>query len=348
MGYLPTSPLSTRRTAAVLAVLAFAATSVLALAPAGAQQGAAKPAPGCAGEAFKDPKGDGEPSSLDVISGFFLYDPAKGDKALTANVVINDLSDAIPAGATGVVWTMVWDYEGAPRFVRTLIDFSGGPYYEYGTYLEPGPNLENPLPLGRFAREGNTEGSMATGKDGVVSMVVPKAIGGDAGKTLAKPYALAASATQVVPGSVPAPTRGLSSPEDYGPDAGETGGGGTSFKVEACPAGSAGSGAATTLGTPTSDKPLPVKLLSKSKKAVKKGASLALKLRSSEKITQVAAQLRKGKSVYGKGKMATLDGTATLKVKISKKLAKGKYTLDIAGNDASGAHRLTAASITIR
>jgi hypothetical protein len=349
-----TSPIPKPLTRSLAALAALAAAAILAggSSPAGAQS-AAKPAAGCAGNAFVDSRGDGvgqieATANLDILSGFFLYDAAKGDKGTTANIVIDNLDETVPPGATGIVWSMVWEYGGTNRFVRALIDFSGGPYYEYGTYLDPGPSVENPLPLGRFSREGNTEGAMIPGKDGVVSLVVPAAVGGKPGEQLTKPYAQASESVQLLPGSVAAPTRGLSTAQDSAPnEAPERTG--TAFQVAPCPAETApGVSPTTNVSAPTSSAALPVKVLTKRKKGVKKGKTLPVKLRASEQVTKLVAQLRKGKSVYGKGKLARLSGNGTLKVKISKKLKKGSYTLDLAGSDASGAHRLTAAKITIR
>ena len=70
--------------------------------------------------------------------------------------------------------------------------------------------------------------------------------------------------------------------------------------------------------------------------------TLSLKLKSSEAITKIGAQLLKGKKVVGTGKLASLNGTGTLKLKLKSKLKKGSYTLNLVGNRASG-ERATAA-----
>jgi hypothetical protein len=94
--------------------------------------------------------------------------------------------------------------------------------------------------------------------------------------------------------------------------------------------------------------PLPVKVVTKKAKRLRKGKKLAIKLTSREKITKLAAQLRKGSMVVGKGKLAQLSRRGTLRLKLTKTLRRGKYTLDLAGNDAHGAHRLTQAVIRVR
>jgi hypothetical protein len=67
-----------------------------------------------------------------------------------------------------------------------------------------------------------------------------------------------------------------------------------------------------------------------------------VKLKSTEAITKLGAQLLKGKKVVGTGKLASLNGTGTLKLKLRSKLKKGSYVLNLVGNRASG-ERATAA-----
>src|SRR5688500_4132840 len=98
-----------RRLAAAFTILV-AALAATAAAPA--QQGT-KPAPQC-GVQITDPKGDhnataadtdADDVNLDIITGWFAYDESKGDKAVTANMLIQDMSDRMPAAPnTGAVW----------------------------------------------------------------------------------------------------------------------------------------------------------------------------------------------------------------------------------------------------
>jgi methionine-rich copper-binding protein CopC len=90
-----------------------------------------------------------------------------------------------------------------------------------------------------------------------------------------------------------------------------------------------------------------VKLAGAKVKAPKK-KTLSLKLTSSEKVTGLVAQLRSKTKTVAKGKLASISGKATLKLKLAKKLKKGKYTLDLVGKDAAGQQRSTSAALTVR
>ena len=335
------------RLAVAVAALLLAVAVAL---PASAQD--AKPEPTC-GISFTDPAGDNNEnpqdvdsadSHLDIVAGWFNYDAAKGDKAVTANLRVTELAPRVPDGATGVVWNFVFNIDDTSRFVRTLIDFSGGPYFEYGT-------VDTSTPLARYQYEGTTEGTMFEGKDGVISVVVPPAAGAQAGAKLSAPFANGSASRQAVPGTVPSPTRGLSIPVDTAPDDGTFGTGGATFEVGACAAPSTppapGAGVKPTQSQSTGKQSLPVRILTKRAKRLAKGKTLSIKLRASQSVTKLAAQLRRGNKVYGKGKLAKLSGNGTLKLKLSRKLAKGKYVLDLAGNDSKGQPRLTAASVTV-
>ena len=362
-----------RRFRAALTLLIAALVAATVSAPA--QQGAA-PAPAC-GVQITDPKGDhnattgdndAEDFNLDIITGWFAYDASKGDKAVTANLVLADMSDRTPAASTGAAWNFVYsDGPDSNRFVRRLLDFSGE-YYEYGTFMP----ISDTNPLARYQYEGTTEGQAFEGPNGVISIVVPKAAGAELGKELKTPFATASASKQALPGAVPSPTRGLSTAIDTAPDNGEPGVGGKVWKVGPCPAdGSIPTGStkpppsvptAPPSGEPQpqpqpqpqpatqeqSSGPLPVKVLTKKAKKLKKGRTLVVKLSAAEPVTKLAAQLRKGSKVVATGKLAKLSGKGKLKLKLKSKLGKGRYVLDLAGSDARGAHRITQAKLTVR
>jgi len=91
-----------------------------------------------------------------------------------------------------------------------------------------------------------------------------------------------------------------------------------------------------------------VQLLTKSvgkKKATKK---ITLRVKSSEKITGLDAQLRKGSSVVAKGKLGQLLGKKNLVLKVTKKLRKGGYVLDLAGKDSSGARLIASYALKVK
>ena len=91
-----------------------------------------------------------------------------------------------------------------------------------------------------------------------------------------------------------------------------------------------------------------MQLLTKSvgkKKATKK---ITLRVKSSEKITGLDAQLRKGSSVVAKGKLGQLLGKKNLVLKVTKKLRKGGYVLDLAGKDSSGARLIASYALKVK
>jgi hypothetical protein len=308
----------TRVALAALAAVWLAATCADAQQP--------KPTPGCVGTALTDPVGDAvgflgnSTPNLDVANGFFLYDARKGDSAVTANITVADLTLDWTATATGLVWVFGFDVGDAHKFVRVLVDFSGGPYFEYGSYLEPGSS-GNPLPSNRYAYEGETQGSLTLGPNGVISMVVPPATAAKPGVKLERPYVITAESKQLIPGSIKAPTRGEAIPADNAPDGAPTDGG-RSYTVAPCPV--------------KAVRPR-LTVVSLRLHHAGRGARMAIKLRSSVPLTKLAATLRGHGAVYGRGSLPRLEGTATLKLRLARALSKGRYTLAVSGSDATGA-----------
>jgi hypothetical protein len=93
-------------------------------------------------------------------------------------------------------------------------------------------------------------------------------------------------------------------------------------------------------------KPLPVKVTTTKFKAKKVKKGMTIKLASTEPLTQIAAQIKKGKKVFGKGSLAKLNGKGSLKLK-AKGLKKGSYVLDLVGTDGNGARRFAAFKIKV-
>jgi hypothetical protein len=81
---------------------------------------------------------------------------------------------------------------------------------------------------------------------------------------------------------------------------------------------------------------------------LKKGKVLAHKVRASESLTAVAAQVRNSKAVFGKSRPVSLSGAGTLRIRLGKALKKGSYTVDLAGTDSQGVRRFAAARLTVR
>ena len=285
----------------------------------------------------------------DLLGGFVKYDAAKGPEAVTYNLLIKDLKLEVPAGYTSTSWSAYYNTPaGEIRFVRAVLDFSGSLVYEYGQFT----SLEV---SGVNAREGATTGKMFEGPDGVIQIVVPD---GQVkpGDKLEQMYAIAGLG-RALPNQATTPTRGLASTMDSAPDDEEEADADTTVTacetavgpIETPTVGSPQPGGETETNQPqTGDRALPATLVTKSvKRRAIKRKTLKLKLRSSEPLTDVDAQLRKRKKVFGTGSLAKLDGAGTLKLKVSK-LKRGKYVLDLAGTVASGNRLITAARLKVK
>lgn len=329
------------RTAAAAAIVALAAAST-----AGAVD-ETKPEVSCYGNAFTDKAGDnvrahpafaGEPGTdnLDLLSGFFKYDTAK--KEQTVNIRVKDLTKQVPQGSTSTQWQAEWvGSKGVLTWVRAVTDFSGLVTFDWGG--------QQPTPATTFnVRQGATTGKLFEGKDGIVQIVIPADVE-PAGTTLKSIVVHAYEPVQALPGAAPTPIKGG---QLYEQDNAAVRG---TFTVGApCPAAPAPAPAPQDAPKPTQPPqandggPLPVKVLTRS---AKRGKTLKLKLRSSEAITQVAAQIKKGKKVFGSGSLKQLEGTQTMKLKV-KGLKKGSYVVDVAGTDSKGARRFTSARLKVR
>ena len=336
-----------------LAALTLAAAAAVAAPPAGAVD-ETKPSPSCYGLAFTDKKGDqssaapgaqqGGRENLDLLGGFYKYDAAKADQATTFNLQIADLSTDIPGGATAVSWYISYGQAEGDSWLRALTDFTGVVSYEYGHFTI--------LPTGtvQSVRDGSTQGAFFEGPDGVIQIVYPTDGPGKAGTTHKTATITAYEARQVLPGASPTPIKGGLL---YEVDVAATKG---TFTVGApcpatdpvAPAPGAEQPGSGTQPLNSGGEPLPVKLRTTKVKARKARKTLKLKLSSSETITQLGAQVKKGKKVLGKGTLARLRGTGTIKVKLGRKLKKGAYQVDLVGTDSEGARRFTAAKLRIR
>jgi hypothetical protein len=304
----------------------------------------AKPAPDCHGVLVEDGKSDGADSftvgfrtsdATEIERTFFKYDASKGAEASTLNMVVKNLSLTPPAGATGLIWDFKFlGPDGATHFVRAIADYSGGSAFEYGT-------LDDSLPVQRYVPEGTTPGKFFEGPDGVIQLVVPPDFA-KAGTALKSVIGESQLAFQIIPSAVPSPpTRGLSNVYD------DTAG--KSIAVGECtPEQLNQGGGGDVLGSATRSLPVKLSTTATTAKKIKKAKSLSLKLKSTEKITALSAKLLKGKTTYGKGKLAQIDGSATLKLRLSKKLKKGSYTVTLAGTDSGGNALTTTAKYKVK
>lgn len=314
-----------------------------------------KPPVSCYGTFFTDKAGDAtsqgpgagqangnKPTpNLDLVAGFYKYDAAKGDEATTVNFIIKDLSTDIPEGATSLAWMLRYGgSDGAEHWVRAATDFSGVVTYDYGGLTDASATTFS-------TRVGSTQGAFFEGENGVIQLVIPTANGdGKVGYSLKGATAYGYEANSPVPQAAPTPIKGgFLYEDDSAPGKG-------AYTVgSACPSAPPASpppvvGPSGAKPIQPVDKPLPLTLQTKSVKAKKAKKALALKVKSSEALTQVAAQLKKGTKVLGKSTVVSLNGAGTIKLKV-KKLKKGSYVVDFAGTDASGARRFTSAKLKI-
>ena len=357
------------RTLVPPALAGLLAAAALAVAPAGAQE--AKPVPtSCAGVTFTDPAGDQElqlagptgpiklghkpPENTDLLSGFFRYVPdANGNNVLTANLVVSNLDTKVDPGSSGGTWYFYFKVGDATRSVSANLDTAGNWTYVYGTLggsSGPGNNTD-----------GDTTGKVYPGKEGVISIVVPVNAMGLANKSLTSPYGSSRVAyrTAAGPGLVPTAddgpdTRagktfrvtpcaedGTPTPTGTGDTGGDAGGGGGGDTG----GGSGGGGGGTGTNPPSSGGAaaldLKVTAGKLSAKKIKRKRAIAFKVTAGERISDLAASLKRGGKTVGTGKLASVGpGKGTLKVKIAKaaakKFKKGTYTLAFTGRKQDG------------
>lgn len=307
---------SKRLRAVLVGLLAVTPVIALAGAPAGAQS-TAKPVPSCIGTAVEDPAGDqgvtfaGLPFPViqagpnsDITKIFLTYDASAGISYL--NVQVSELTKSVPAGASDLDWYVTYTLDGADRFVVAKLVPDGTVSYSQGSAATT------------LSEEGDTTGAFYEGKDGVVSIAVPNAA---EGAKLTAVGGFSATALDLV--AVSALPHADDSPDD-GVGTGEA-------TVQNCtPAGGGGGGGGVDPVT------IVVRGSGPKAKSASKSKSASFRLTSSGTVNGLKAKLKKGKSTVGTGKLATLNGKGTIKLKLKKKVKKGSYTLQLTGNDANG------------
>ena len=300
-----------------------AATAGLVVPVAMAQS--AKPEPGCAGF-YADKKGDVEYENLD-ITGFWFK--TEGNK-LTANMRVANLSTAIPDGATGMSWYVMWNNGEETKFAQVLVEAPlNTPSFHVGTVQVTGNTNQR-------TREVDTVGQFIEGADGVWQVEVPEEYAGPKGFQL-KSVTADTNFSIGVPGV-------LSSLQPVDDAAGKT------YTVNGCEGGAPGPAPAPAPApappTPSnSDRQvaagkLDAAVSKKVPKAKKVKKSLTLSLTSKGGVSEVDAALFQGavnkKKIVAQGKLASAKGKAKLKLKVTKKLKKGSYTLYLVGKNADG------------
>lgn len=310
--------------------------SASALVAAAAHAQGAAPAPGCAGLAFTDRTGDvsafAGPTArnLDIVAGWFNTDPAG---KVTANLQVADM-DLMPAPpATAATWYTVWTVGSTVYYVALEADVTGATVYDWGTYVQ-----NEAAGTATYTPSGETTGSVTEGPDGVVSIVVPKGAKGTPGQKFSLPNGQTSPLIQntqgggvLLPGDRTSPDEGRT----YDVGACEFGGGSSDSAPDAPAPGQPGAPSGSEPARPTAAPKVPLTLRTKTVRA-KKGR-LAVKFKASEDVTQIGARVRKGKKVFGTGRLAKLakGKTGTVGIK-AKKAKRGTYVLDVTARLADG------------
>jgi hypothetical protein len=310
------------------------------------------PTPDCHGINVTDKKGDsansletsqtGSPSS-DLIAGFLTYNPASGKAA--ANIQVDNLTAGeVDAPYDAISWEFSFSVDGkAPRYVRAYQDVSGMVKYNWGEPRAVTDDQTTPR------AGGTTTGALFPGANGIIHIDIPLADIGIKPGAVLKGLAMEVRQWASLPAAVPNTSAPLYSPAPVYDDAAGKG----SFTVGPCtqPAPVAVPGTPSEpVATPAAPATLDVKVTVPKLKAAKlrKGRKVALKLKGT--ASGISAALHKGSTPDGKvvatGKLASLKGSGKLSLKLKAKLAKGKYTLTLAGRNADG--RAAAGSLAVR
>ena len=301
---------------------------------------------GC-GKFVKDNAADGTdtvagaaPKETEIVGAWVDAGGAKP----SINLQIANLTGSVPPPATSITYDAIYGFTAdTTNFVRAYIDFAGMVAYEYG-HTEP---------LGvstRYAYDGDIEGELFTGENGVVRMVLPPEAGAKAGSVLKGITAeTQLGRTTLVPSAInQSPSRGLSFQNDNA-------GIGNVTIGDCAGAPSGGGGGGTTppstpnTNTPSSQaEPAPVTLVTKSLKRAKAKKAVKVKMKTTEPLTAVGVRLSKGSRVYGTGKLSKLTSTGTVKFKLKKAIKKGTYAFDVAGTDGQGRRRIASLKLKVR
>jgi hypothetical protein len=288
------------------------------------------------------------PANTDVVGLFFRVDEGK----VTANIVMEDLTLAIPQGFQAIRYRAYFTIDDTVRYVQALAT-SGGVAYTYGGDFEGVA----------YAKDGDTTGAVFEGKKGVIQIVLPADAGGTPGTKL---DATSASIGLLTIGS--APEEGQTPPVYFGVDTAPDGAAdGPSVTPAECapaaeapttePPGNNPTPPAETPGSPApggpGSQPAATELrltLARASLAAKKAnskRSASLVLKSSEALSAVSAKLMRGSKTLGSATLAEVSGSGTLKLKLKGKLKKGAHKLVVTGKRADGSAFTTTLKVTV-
>jgi subtilase family serine protease len=94
--------------------------------------------------------------------------PSPDGKSLVVKTTVQNLTETVPAGATGEDWYMTWTYNGTEYFAQAQLSAVPGsaPIFSDGTVASVGASQQ-------YQAANTDTGTFVTGKDGVVEVVVP-------------------------------------------------------------------------------------------------------------------------------------------------------------------------------
>jgi hypothetical protein len=288
-----------------------------ALLVVGAWAQSANPQPECAGVSASDSVGDVHPagSAAHDLTGLFFTHSG----TTKAHIRIADFHPTVPAGYDLVTWEAQWQV-GDRRFFVQFVQSERGSQFNWGDY-------DN----GEHTGKGLTTGKLFQGPEGVIQIVVPRELA-PAGGTLEGPFVR---------------TTGLQGNGDTAvPTTLDESANGAPFVVNPCP----GAAPAGETGAPA---PLPAPAaptLTVATKRLKPGLRRpAIALRSSGALRDVLVKLYSGSRVVGNGRLASLDGSASLRLRLQKRLRRGSYQVRLLAVDAaSGAPVVAKSSLRVR
>jgi hypothetical protein len=320
--------------------------------PAGAQE--AKPQPTqCAGVTLTDAKGDHpvrEPvlgaiatpqkhtDNFDIHRVFFRNTGGQ----LTANIQVAKLDKSKFQGSDATAYWLYYTFGEELRFAVAWTDGTNW-FFKFG-HDEDG-----------FVFDGETTGKAHEGADGIVEIVMPEDVQGE---TLSGLYARSAymvlAKNDPIFGADPlfynvvdsAPDDETAGPSYTATPCAETGvptpaatQDTTPAKVDAPPASSeaANSGAQQAAPAPAAaPAPFTVTVPKLTAAKLKKGKRFAVSVKAAAPVKGLKVTLMKGSRAVATGTLKSLSGTKQVRLKVSRKLAKGSYRLLVKGTDASG------------
>lgn len=339
---------------ALSVIAALAACAAIQASVATGQETA--PAPGCQGTQLVDKKGDSSQPSTDILAIFYT---TAGGKTF-ANLQLADIKPQLPDGSTQWFWYVEYEVGESLFRLQAFLKPDGSSGFK-ARKLNRFP--DNPASRGVFTDVGTLPGKIFLGKNGVVQWELSDAVGVVANAKLFGHFAAAdevvagepfhgtgylrvvasidnttdvkskeytvreCAASETPPASTDPPPSAPSQPPSSAPP---TPGSGNEPRPATGQPGQPASASTSVLDITVAKKVPRVKRIRK---------TLVLTASSKRGVSNLEAILLspgKNGKVVARGKLASLKRKGKLKLKVSKKIKKGTYTLQVAGRNADG------------